>query len=662
MKKAKLFLMLALLMMGVNNVFAQDVTIRANNGSTIAAIKDGGTTDSFFGAGGFATWQHEQLAMVMTVSDNTDLTTSGQLENPANNLFSSGNYMQIGKGQASGANTTYVSLSLPKGYRFTEYHITFSKSNETKGSGNGAISFDSNVTARFGETNSSFTYTNYADVTNNGGTSSIDRIETETSRMGNVLYFRLQNTGNSQNNRVLITLESAQIFFTAEENYAPVLPVSSVNNVSAVDIPFETSKVDYGSIQNRPYTINGQTYTRMSYASSDVTDLTANMVLYEAESIKDGSHFDGTSGKIVDYKAGTISSQDGFFKLGRENQEQVYYIESPTYVTLSDGSTKNPIGYRIVGADIVYRTPGASTKHYITYEQNGTTYYLGTNGQFSTTKTEWETDDNGRVHSGNTYLGYTANIGILSRTFTFRTYNGAPTNPLYIDSNNRIYGRYTAAYVFNFTVYLYHNGNNAALSENTNNLATWSSVTESPNSFTLKVYDKEGNNPVSYTNGQGTAQLTGLNNDAVKFGVEGIGLVRATLTLQAIDPYLDQMEVFCNDKDYEEIKISRNFSASDFSVNGGEFFFNVPVDTKNVAITFENLKSKYFDETYDGGKETSTSRINFVQSQHNQAFGTTTNNIYDNITEAANSTLESTRIANNAYIRTKVKVIDNFHY
>ena len=63
---------------------AQNVTIRANNGSTIAAVKDGGTVDSFFGAGGFATWQHEQLSMVLTVSDGTELTASGQLDNPAN--------------------------------------------------------------------------------------------------------------------------------------------------------------------------------------------------------------------------------------------------------------------------------------------------------------------------------------------------------------------------------------------------------------------------------------------------------------------------------------------------------------------------------------------------------------------------------------------------
>ena len=59
---------------------AQDVTIRANNGACVAAVKKSGTTtDTFFNLGGFATWQHEQLNMVLTVADGTDLTPNGTL-------------------------------------------------------------------------------------------------------------------------------------------------------------------------------------------------------------------------------------------------------------------------------------------------------------------------------------------------------------------------------------------------------------------------------------------------------------------------------------------------------------------------------------------------------------------------------------------------------
>ena len=103
MRKSFTLALLSLLMLPLA-MMAQNVTIKATNGSTIAAVKSGnGAGDTFFGLGGFATWQHEQLAMVLTVSDGTDLTKNGQLDNPANNLFASGQYMQIAKGAHPGS-------------------------------------------------------------------------------------------------------------------------------------------------------------------------------------------------------------------------------------------------------------------------------------------------------------------------------------------------------------------------------------------------------------------------------------------------------------------------------------------------------------------------------------------------------------------------------
>ena len=110
MKKAKLFMMLALLVMGVSNLFAQDVTIRPDNGNMLPALKSG-ATDTFYGWGGFATWKHEQLSLTMTTGDSDNnltanynqLTHSGQLAKPANDIFKSGNYLQIGKGRHLGS-------------------------------------------------------------------------------------------------------------------------------------------------------------------------------------------------------------------------------------------------------------------------------------------------------------------------------------------------------------------------------------------------------------------------------------------------------------------------------------------------------------------------------------------------------------------------------
>lgn len=656
--------LIAMLMTSVG-VNAQNVTIKATNGSTIAAIKNGGVTDSFFGAGGFATWQHEQLCMVLTTSDGTALTPNNQLDNPANNLFTSGNYMQIGKGQARNANVCYVSLSLPSGYRFTGYEIKFKKSTETKGSGDGAISFDSPVTSRFGETGSNFsTYTTQADVTNGGSSVTISRTEGSGGSMGNVLYFKLINTtedvgveahyelingrwvwveGRDANNRALITIESAEFFFTAEENYAPVTPAGEITSpVSAVDIPFSTSKVDYGEITKRKYTINGKDYERMSYNSADVADLEANFILYEAESYKPATAsqtFDGTVGQVVDYKAGSISSNGGYFQLGSGDNdvEQVYYIESPTYVTLSDG-TKNPIGYRIVGAEFEYtKSVGAVRTFYITYTYNNTKRYLNTNGRFTSTPVPWEMDVEGYISSNGYYLYY--NNG---RAATQREKPGE-NERFAVDENNNIYQIAWPTYFIrgNRVTGGYYGGYYECLINPDNyTKAVYEEIShvEVPDDYKLYVYDKTGANPVEIpVSTHGKYEIPELmNNDAVKFGVKGTGLVRATLTLQALDPYLNSMSVVCQDQEVPAIRLEQTFTASDFSVSGGVFHFFLPTESEghDVAITFEDLNSKYFDETYTGGNASHTSRINFVKSDHYNEFGISNNNIYNDRSEA----------------------------
>ena len=175
MKHLKFFFIFAVLLTIGTTAYGQDVTIKATNGSTVAAVKNGGTTDTFFGLGGFATWQHEQLSMVMTASDGTALTPNGQLDNPANNLFANGDYMQIAKGQASGANVCYVTISLPKGYRFTQYNISFTKPRNAQ---NREFNTSNNEQSTFGETGSDFsTYTTQATITTNGAAQEISRTE-----------------------------------------------------------------------------------------------------------------------------------------------------------------------------------------------------------------------------------------------------------------------------------------------------------------------------------------------------------------------------------------------------------------------------------------------------------------------------------------------------
>ncbi len=668
----KLLMLFVLCLVGMQGN-AQNVTIRGNNGNLIPAVKDYGTGDSFYAAGGYATWQHEQLCMVMTVSDNTNLTPNGQLDNPANNIFKDGDNIQIAHGLASDANVCYVSISLPSGYRFTGYSITFSKPRQLS---KGRLVFnDADASSTFGETVRSFAsyipdthqdsdpekaIVSSADVSRGGASRTIKREGTEEN-MSNVLYFKLQNPSST---RALINIEHAEFWFTAEENYTPLTPASPVSSVSAVKVPFSTSKVDFGRLESNTY----QNATRISYSSANVTDLEANFDLYEAESITDGAGVDGITGQVVDYKEGSISSVGGYFKFDSPDQEQVYFIETPTYVEVSDGS-ENPVGYRIVGAEFDYATSiTASRTFYITYTytgseyplSNGTKFYLGTNGRFDDTPVIWEMDGEGFISTGSgnnkRYL-YFNNGRIATQT-------AKPSNSerFAIDENNNIYQTgwptyfirtgqittYQTGSIWNRRTYVdYIEG---LINPDDYPKAMYEQIETSSSSvgnFTLKVYDKEGANPETINvTGNGTYELTGLNNDAVKFGIIGTGLVRATLTLQALDPYLDQMQVVCQDEVQTVIRMEEGFTASDFSVSGGEFHFYLPTDCNGhqVAITFEDLNSKYFDETYPDGHAANKSRLNFVKSLHYDAFGASNNNVYTNVGEAKNATLERLKV------------------
>ena len=672
MKKAKLFMMLALLVMGVSNVFAQNVTIKATNGSMIAATPQGNSDyDVFFKAGGFATWQHEQLSMVLTVSDMTGLTATDQLANPANNLFSDGTHIQIAKGLGT-YNICYLSLSLPKGYRFTGYNIKFSKPGETtKRLGNNSMTFNSsNESSEFGETGKNFgTYTVSKSAARGGAAQTISRTSMTDTDMGNVLYFKLQNPSNG---RALITLDEAEFFFTAEADYTPLTTPGTVHRVSAIDIPFSTSKVDYGTIQNRTY--DGA--QRVSYSSANVKDIMANFTLYEAEAIKDGEDFDGVDGKVVDYKEGSISVENGYYRIGAEDaanpgtEEHIYYLETPTYVLLQDNVTKNPVGYRIIGAQIDYKYGptyeyGTIQKQYTTFYISNSNYYLNSTGGATTSQNQralWFIDEEGYIRTGVNGQTYLTNTNSQSggASYAGTTINKEEAVKFSIDNNGYIYYteggtnywlRRTSSWGSNYFRFQNNTGNRATRKNSgttTVNIVDDIIDTEAAHPYTLKVYDKTGTTAqtinVSSTNASGSVVVAGMNNDALKIGVIGTGLIQGTLTLQALDPYLDQMEVVCTDKDVPAIRLTQNFTASDFSVSGGEFHFYVPVDTRNVAITFENLKSKYFDESYTGGSNTHTSRINFVKSAHYNAFGTSNNKIYSNTSEASNAQLERLKV------------------
>ncbi|MDO4209964.1 MAG: hypothetical protein Q4E44_09900 [bacterium] len=138
--------------------------------------------------------------------------------------------------------------------------------------------------------------------------------------------------------------------------------------------------------------------------------------------------------------------------------------------------------------------------------------------------------------------------------------------------------------------------------------------------FTLRLYNADGE---SYTDHQVTSTddqsftVSGLNNDAVKFEVIGSGdaLIKYDITMQALSPYIKNMDIVCHDQNNNTI--TNTYTTNNFSVRGGKFVFYVPEESQGKwRITFENLRSDYADNTYYDNTGIGNSRYSFVKSPY----------------------------------------------
>ncbi len=517
------------------------------------------------------------------------------------------------------------------------------------------------------------------------------KLKEDGSDMSNHLYFRLSHASNTLTG---VTIKSARFYFTAEgdfdETVGPEAKPSSITTtgVNYMYAPFTTGKLDLGDVQldqNGHYTYNYM----------NVRDLEANNVIYQADAASGGA-LPATPGAGDIF--GVYNNSNYYYGL----KNNTYYVETPISAPTTAGANNDsPIGFRITGAKINYafgqqQSSGTYpvTKEYDGFyiysavKRNNYTYnlYLTSSARVSEnigSADVWFIDEDGYIRTGNqggTYLtwsgtGATRTVSTTTNKSNAKVFTVSGSNINFNEGQTTYYlqgqatGNWTISLSFRF------NSNNPQYkatrlhSQEPVNISagtvTQGSFTPSP--YTLTVYEKDGTTvhgsaiSVNSTNTSGTVELTGLNNDAIKFKVEGLqgddakALITVELTMQALDPYIDQMTVVCQDKaeGKESIRIKQGFYASDFSVNGGEFHFFLPSSCVNdqVQITFEELYSHYGDASYtkdkDGfdGSAKNFSRFNFVKSEHFNAFGTTTNNLYSNYSEAANPQLNRVNVA-----------------
>ena len=439
--------------------------------------------------------------------------------------------------------------------------------------------------------------------------------------MGNILYFKQEHPNAGQSGLAKVDIVSFVITFECTEKFNENLKpgvTTLTRGVSCLALPFQTQRVDLGSIKQE--TVKG--YTSYKYDYNNVKDLKADFLLYDNSGIVGGTAKPGTAG---DGNIAKLSFDGTNTYIGLKNN--TYWLETPTDA-VAQGGVNIPVGYRIVGARLVYANNVAQNikkgdKIYIT---DGKGNYMNASLKFTATKVEWNYALDGKLSttSGNStvYLRHEESGILLWKTYSLKiTDKSDQASAFNTDGTSLFYDSHKISFD--------SNGNAVYDITQQNAIALNANVPVSDNSFTVKVYDKTGENvahqvAVNRENPTGDIVLEKLNNDAIKFQIKGLtgdqlAYVCLQVQLEALNPYIDKMDISCTQPSGEK-KLKNQYLADDFTIGtNGKVDFAVPTNfgTTGLRFAFEGLHHKNADETYGDptvvGKH---SRYHFVKSEY----------------------------------------------
>ena len=613
---------------------AQTVSISPTTGNVVSALSysSEGHVENYGGA-----WIHNQLPLTLLTSDEGTLTDQGLVKVHANNVG-----VQEGKlGLLSGGDATknHMTLSLPKGYRFTSYKIVLNY--ETW------LSSSNAVATTFRETASDFSANiKQVSVGKNAKNVVLTRTSLGDDDMGNILYFLQDHDYGSST----VSVESFTVTFECGDPFSETLAPGSAtlsNAVSCIALPFYTDRVDVGEI-----TKETKGYTSYKYNYENVKDLAADFLFYDEAGIVNGTAVAGTTG---DQTIAAIVDAGGQRFLGLKNG--TYWLEVPTDGLGQDGKTSIPVGYRIVGARVHYNNALSASasiqKGDNIYITDGNGNYMNASLKFTTTKVEWTYGTDGKVYtqSGNktTYLQNEYKvISLDGLKYKLATTTKSKNADTYETDGNNLY--YDESHVVSFS-------NGEGSYSGTPAVVTKTDVQSSdPSAFTLKLYDKTGNDvagevtTTAATTVSGVLAANDLNNDAIKLQVEGLAddalaYVSLEVQLEALNPYIDKMDISCTQPSGEQ-KLKKQYLADDFTIGtDGKVDFAVPTNfgTEGLKFAFEGLHSKSADETYPDGSANENSRYHFVRSTYYDLIG---ENLQNHREDAANHTYTDKVVVN----------------
>lgn len=588
---------------------AQTVSIGPKTGNVIsvASYEDESHLDKFGGV-----WVHNQLPMTLVTSDKSDLMESGMMKEHANNVAVVDGCLVFASGSPV-TTVNHMSLSLPKGYRFTGYKIVMDYDEK-----------DSEAPSTFKEMDGTFKNLKGSSVTVSRGDKGkiLQRTSLNNTDMGNILYFYQEHTKGMARVKVtsfVVTFECTDKF--NESLHAGVTKLD--NPVSCIALPFQTHRTDLGEIVETPK----EKYTSYKYDYKNVKDLSADFLLYDRAGVVKGTAVAGTVG---DRAISSVYYNGQLTFVGLKNN--TYWLETPTDAITQNG-TRTPVGYRIVGARLLY----ANNAHSIGFQKGDKIYITDGNGnymnsslKFTKTKVEWTYDVNGKVStkSGNkTYYLRHYKGSIFNPTVSLKTTTNRSEASVYNTKGlNLFYGSVENAYIISYdakgnAVYDKDPKDNAVV---VNAKPTETSTT----GFTIKLYDKTGEAvaqqaKVDANHVEGDLVLEKINNDAIKLQIEDLkdgeeAFVCFQVQLEALNPYIDKMDITCTQPSGGQA-LKNQYLADDFTIGtDGKVDFGVPSNfgTTGLKFAFDGLHSKSADETYLGGQVGEYSRYHFVKSEY----------------------------------------------
>lgn len=607
-------------------ISAQTVSISPKTGNVVSNLsyESESSLNSFGGI-----WLHNQLPMTLITSDEKTITDDGLMKVHANNVSAQGGQLIFASGSSS-STINHMSLSLPKGYRFTSYKLVmdYDTSSENK-----AASVFKEMDSKFSSEKVKVT------VGKNQKNVTLQRTSLNDEDMGNILYFRQEHSEGMARVKVV----SFVITFECTDKFGEILRPDasdlSSSAVSCVSLPFQTQRVDLGEIE---WATKGG-YASYKYNYENVKDLAADFLFYDESGVVNGKAVAGTVGNksIV-----ALGNADVRTFLGVKNN--TYWLETPTEALAQDKKTEIPVGYRIVGARVVFSNSvnidiKKGDKIYIT---DGNGNFMNSSLKFTDAKVAWVYNTNGTVSTedGKTYLvhnkrwvlfeGYVYSLSTTSKSSDADVFETDGLNLFYKDGSKR--------YVIS-----YNDDGNAVynIAQKYAEVFNANDVTPANHSFKLSVYDKTGENifktvEVNKDNPFGDIVLEKINNDAIKLQVEGLegdnlAYLCLEVQLEALNPYIDKMDITCTDPTGNKT-LKNQYLADDFTIGlDGKVDFAVPAifGDKNLKFAFDGLHHKNADETYTNiGTLGQYSRYHFVKSEYYNIIG---ENLQGHSSEAA---------------------------